>query len=120
MKCFPILLFIGVSFSSCKDNFVNHKLEFKPAGECSASTPEIQMESNVMGDRYLFDECLPDNFDGKGYAVNRKGDTLVVSFGNPENRPTAGYAVTLDIDANPRYSHILIGTRTLAIGEVQP
>jgi hypothetical protein len=112
LACLPIL--------SCSDNFINHKIEFKKLGGCGDISPLIQMESNIAGDRYIFNHCLPDDFNDKGYSVIRSGDTLVVSFNKKMSQPLSEFNLTLDIDAHPRYGHIRIGEQVLAIGTVQP
>lgn len=116
MKTSAFLLLLALSLVSCNDTYINHKIEFKKIGECGQISPQVQMESNMMGDRYHFNQCLPDNFDEKGYSVNRKGDTLVVSFTQNDGRPQSEYDITLDIDVNPPYTQIIIGDQILAIG----
>jgi hypothetical protein len=119
MKINSIFLILGISLAACNDTYINHKIEFRKIGECGQISPQVQMESNVMGDRYHFNQCLPNDFNEKDYSVNRKGDTLVVSFSQKEGQPQSEYVVTLDIDANPRYDHIQIGNQVLAIGAVE-
>lgn len=120
MKAIAILTLFGATLSSCNDTYVNHKLEFKKLGPCQDISAQVQLEANIAGERYLFNQCLSESFDEKGYSVDRKGDTLVVSFKNKTDEPKAAFALTLDIDASPRYSHIQIGDLVLAIGESTP
>lgn len=120
MKRIFLICLVGVPLLSCSDNFINHKIEYKKLGGCGEISPLIQMESNIAGDRYIFNQCLPDDFDEKGYSVIRSGDTLVVSFNKKPDKPLSEFNVTLDIDANPRYGHIRIGNQVLAIGTVEP
>ena len=120
MKIFSFLLLSVLGFSSCNDAHIDHKIGLKKMGACGENNPQIHMESNVMGDRYTFNQCLPDNFTEKDYAINRKGDTLLVSFKKADERPQNDFNITLDIDAHPRYAFIAIGNQVLAIGEVAP
>lgn len=120
MKSVPILLFCGILLGSCNDTYVNHKIEFSKTGGCENLSAGVQLESNIAGDRYLFHQCLPENFTEKDYSVTRNGDTLVVSFPRKTDQPKAAFALTLDIDANPRYSFIRLGDLVMAIGEATP
>lgn len=95
---------------------MNHKLEYEKLGPCNTDPVQVQLESNIMGDRYLFIACLPADFDGKGYAVHQSDDSLKVEFSSKEG-PVSAFQVTLDIDANPRYHHIWIGGQWLTVGE---
>lgn len=120
MKRILLICLFGIPLLSCNDNFINTKIEFKKLGSCGEISPSIQMVSNIAGDRYTFNQCLPNDFDEKGYSVIRSGDTLVVSFNKKTNPSLSEFNVTLDIDANPRYGHIRIGNQVLAIGTVEP
>ena len=120
MKNTYVLLILVFAFYSCNDSMINHKVEFNKVGSCETMSAQYHMESNIVGERYQFHQCLPEDFKGKeSYTITRKGDTLVVAFDTKSEKPKTGFALTLDIDANPRYSHILIGDQILAIGEVQ-
>lgn len=72
------------------------------------------MISNINGERYEFEQCLEEGFDDKNYTVERKGDSLVVSFPKVGNK-TMLYKLILDIDAKPAYRNISLGGRTIAI-----
>ncbi len=66
------------------------------------------MVSNINGERYEFLTCMDDGFDGKHYTVDRKGDSIIVSFPRSVNKKQAMYNIILDIDAKPPYHHILL------------
>jgi hypothetical protein len=100
--------------SSCSNSFINHELKAEKMGTCSNEVTPIKMVSNINGERYEFEQCLDEGFDGKNYTVERKGDSLVVSFPKVGNK-TALYKLILDIDAKPAYRSISLGGRTLSI-----
>ena len=103
-------------FASCSDSFINHKLKAERIGDCTTDVGSINMLSNINGEQYSFNECLPDGFDGKGYTVERKGDSLIVSFpAAQEVTKKAMYKLTLDIDAKPAYHHILLNGRKVEV-----
>jgi len=68
----------------------------------------VKMISNINGERYEFQYCLSDGFDGKNYTIERSGDSLLVKFPIATGK-TALYKLTLDIDAKPAYHHITLG-----------
>lgn len=115
--CYPIFsFFIIVALSNCERKpFVNHKLKLEPKGDCSAATQGFRMVSNVAGERYEFDKCLPADYDKKKMVVERKGDTVAVSFTDAGNASTRAYQVTLDIDSYPRYNFLTIDNDTYTI-----
>jgi hypothetical protein len=120
MKYILPLLF-AVAFCSCHNNeaFVNHKIEYKKIGECSAGEKTINMTSNIAGERYEFEACLNSNFAGDAYIVERKGDSLVVAFQRVDG-DKAAFNITLDIDAFPVYDYIVIdGKDAIAIKHVE-
>jgi hypothetical protein len=73
------------------------------------------MISNINGERYEFFSCIDDGFEGKNYTVDRKGDSIIVSFPKTASAKKALYKLTLDIDAKPRYSLISIDDREIDI-----
>ena len=72
------------------------------------------MNANFNGERYEFDYCLGEDFDGKDYKVERTGDTLFVRFPTQVGKP-AMYKLTLDIDAKPAYHLILLGDQIVQV-----
>ena len=100
---------------SCNDPFINHDLKFEKLGDCSNMSQPIKMISNINGERYEFSCCMDDGFDGKNYTVVRKGDSIIVSFPKTGDKKQAGYNLILDIDAKPRYQHIILDGQELTI-----
>ena len=105
-------------FSSCSDSFINHELKAEKIGDCTQQVAPVKMISNINGERYEFDYCLNEGFDSKNYTLERKGDSLVVSFPNPGDK-TALYKLILDIDAKPSYHHIVLGDKTLEVSPAE-
>jgi hypothetical protein len=94
-------------FSSCSDSFINHSLQFEKLGACTDEVIPVKILSNIAGERYEFVSCLDDSFDGKKYLVERKGDSIIVSFPKTAASKSA-FKLTLDIDAKPAYQHIIL------------
>jgi hypothetical protein len=103
------LFFLAAIVCSCNnsESFINHKVEYKKIGECTDGEKTINMTSNIAGERYQFEACLNSDFAGEAYTVERKGDSLVVSFQRVDGAKAA-FNITLDIDAFPVYDHIVI------------
>jgi hypothetical protein len=115
MKYFLTALTL-ILLSSCgPDTFINHKLQAEKIGDCTNEVTPVKITSNINGEHYEFEHCLAEGFDAKDYTVERKGDSIVVTFPEPSNKPTALYKITLDIDAYPAYSNISLGGRTIAM-----
>ena len=97
-----------ILLSSCSNSFINHSLKAEKIGACTNETVPIRMNSNINGERYEFNYCLDDNFDGKNYTIERSGDSLIVKFPAPAAK-AALFKLVLDIDAKPAYHHIKLG-----------
>jgi hypothetical protein len=100
---------------SCSDSFINHELKYEKLGDCTDLSSSIKMISNINGERYEFYSCIDEGFDGKNYTVDRKGDSIIVSFPKTEDAKKALYKLTLDVDAKPRYSLIMLDDRKINI-----
>ena len=72
------------------------------------------MISNINGERYEFYSCIDNGFDGKNYTVERKGDSVIVSFPK-SSQNKALYKLILDVDTKPAYHHIILDDRELTI-----
>lgn len=107
--------------ASCNDgDFVKHILQATKNGDCTGKEGEVKMVSNTNGERYEFTQCLPDNFTEKDCQVTRQGDTIVVAFPKARGGKTAGYQLTLDVDAKPRYHFIQLGEQLLTVIPTTP
>ena len=111
-----LLVLTVVMTSACSDSFIIHSLKSEKIGACNNEPVAIKMLSNISGERYEFVSCLDDNFDGKNYLVDRKGDSLLISFPSKGN-PKAAFKITLDIDAKPAYHHIFLDGKEVGVGE---
>lgn len=114
MKYMIIFLFSSL-FISCSDSFINHELKYEKLGDCRSTENNIQMTSNINGERYEFLCCLDDDFNGKNYTVDRAGDSIVVSFPKAITKKQILYSLKLDIDAKPAYHHIVLDGKEITI-----
>ncbi|MET0635385.1 MAG: hypothetical protein ABWZ25_05130 [Chitinophagaceae bacterium] len=116
MKRTFLFCFIIVVASACnRSPYVEQKLELVEKGkDCSLLEPTFRLTSNFGGERFEFEKCLPTGYDIKSMVTERKGDTVLVNF-NPENKTSALYKVTLDIDSYPSYRFITIDGQTYPI-----
>lgn len=112
---YTIYIISCILFFSCSDSFINHKLKYEKMGDCAVYSKSIKMISNINGERYEFLSCLDDGFDGKNYTVNRTGDSIMVSFPKTETAKKTLYKLILDVDAKPRYNHIILDGQALII-----
>lgn len=104
--------------ASCSNSFINHELKAERTGDCIPVKQPVKMISNINGERFEFNLCLDDGFDGKNYKVERKGDSLIVSLPSASAKK-ANYKLTLDIDAKPPYHHILLGDQLIEVVQTE-
>ncbi len=91
----------------------------RTADECSSGIWNYKLTSNTNGERFEFNQCLPQEYKGE-FTVIRRADTLVVSFPPDTARiPGALYKMVLDVDAWPKYSHIYLGSQLLQVSKKQ-
>ncbi|MGC4103609.1 hypothetical protein [Ferruginibacter sp.] len=114
MKYFLFLSLILLLSSCGPDTFINHKLEVTKLGDCTNEAVPVKIGANTIGERYEFEYCLEDGYDGKNYTVERSGDSLLVKFPAVKQKP-ALYKLVLDIDAKPAYHHIKLGDQIVLI-----
>jgi hypothetical protein len=121
-----IVLLVIVSgvllITSCsRKPFVSHKLELeKVADSCSQIQNYFRLSSNIAGDRFEFEKCLPAAFDNDHISTERKGDTVVVIFNRPApDQKDVVFTVTLDIDSYPQYNFLTMDGDTYAIAHAK-
>ncbi|MBS1621996.1 MAG: hypothetical protein JST10_03990 [Bacteroidetes bacterium] len=73
------------------------------------------MNSNINGERYEFNKCLPENFSKDNVEFSRQGDTVVVKFEKNVNAKKSEFHVIIDIDTYPRYHFLTIDGDTFII-----
>jgi hypothetical protein len=116
-----IALFIIMALlASCKGGtYINHDLKAERIGDCSATLTACTLTENSFGEHYEFNRCLVEGFNTDDYLIERKGDTLVLTFPKEKNdEPKALYKLHLDIHASPKYNYIKLGTEVLQISPV--
>ena len=112
---YAFVIFSSCLLFSCSDSFINHKLKYEKLGDCTGYSESIKMISNINGERYEFYSCMDDGFDGKNYTLERKGDSVIVSFPKTATARKMLYKLILDVDAKPRYNHIIIDERPITV-----
>ncbi|MCZ2459658.1 MAG: hypothetical protein LC128_08515 [Chitinophagales bacterium] len=117
-----IFLFLVFCFASCKDSeYFKHKIEIeKVSDDCSGLSDKLKMDSNILGERYEFDKCLPGNFSKDNVIFKRQGDTVVVQFNAATSEKRSRFHITLDIDTYPRYNFLTIDGNTFVIIPTSP
>ena len=108
---------LSVIFLACNDTgpYLKHDLTITKLGkDCAARSETIGMNSNTMGERYEFEECLPAGFTKDKMIVERRGDSVIVRFPKNEQQQEL-YKLVLDINTYPQYHFITIGDQTLHI-----
>lgn len=112
------ILSVAILINACKEQvYLHHKLKFeKVAANCSGEQQSFQMNSNINGERYEFNKCLPENFAKEQMTIARQGDTVVVHFEGPaKDERQSEFHVVLDIDTYPRYNFLTIDGDTFII-----
>lgn len=115
-------VFVLSAFVACNPTqspYLKHKMiEWKKtSGGCETYNAKFKMESTLIGERYEFQKCLDETYDGQ-YTAERKGDTVELRFASTAG-PKVLYNLTMDIDAYPRYHYLTIDGTTFAIVPVQ-
>jgi hypothetical protein len=112
-----VFLILVTLFACNRKPFVEHKLKFeKVADDCKDQQSYFRMNSNIGGERFEFEKCLPADFNKDQLHSTRKGDTVVITLPAPSQKNVV-YHITLDIDSYPQYSFISIDGDTYTIGQ---
>src|ERR1700755_721067 len=90
-------------FFACKEHpYINHTLKWeKIEGACASGPTGMTMESNIAGERFVFNDCLAKDYHGQ-CELEQKGDTIRFSLPKSASGNVL-YKLTLDIDAWPPY-----------------
>lgn len=100
---------------SCSDSFINHEIQSEKIGECGEYSRTIGVKSNINGERFEFFTCADEGFDGKNYSLVRRSDSIIVEFPKTAGQKQALFKLILDVDAKPRYNHILLDGREVTM-----
>lgn len=112
---YPFIIICCCFLFSCSDSFINHKLKSEKLGDCNGYSESIKMISNINGERYEFNSCLDEGFDGKNYTLLRTGDSIIVNFSRTAAQKKSLFKLILDVDAKPNYHHIIIDDREVTV-----
>ena len=101
-------IFLMVTLWSCDvdKNYLKHDLQSEKSGDCSGINPAVGVVANTIGERYTFERCLGDDFNGT-YEIERKNDTIDVRLKSNEGNKI-GYRITLDINSGLPYKYLSI------------
>lgn len=104
-----LIFFSALFLASCgEEGYFKSSLQLnKVSDDCNDKESHFAMTSNINGERYEFNKCLPENYDEKNCSVRKSHDTVFVDFKNVQVQSTT-YKATLDIDTYPRYNYIII------------
>lgn len=121
MKSIVSSLFIFLLVGCANKPFLHHKLKFeKTGGDCASMNSGFKMNSNLNGERYEFERCLPAGFNEENLKVDRRGDTVVIDFPGVVAGNQAVYKIIIDIDTWPRYNFLTIDDNTFPIMAAEP
>ncbi len=111
---FCLILFL---LAACKtEPYIKHDLTFEKIGDnCDNVNTGVKMISNIAGERFEFEACLPANFSAEQLTVTKTGDSAFVNY--PVSG-SVGYKLILDVKSYPKYTSFTIGGETYHIGPV--
>jgi hypothetical protein len=111
------LMLVLVLFASCdlkSKPYLKHDIEYEKVGaDCSQDDDNVSVDANIIGERYVFTECLNSSFKGE-CVVERKGDTVEVKLGEPSTAKSL-FKITLDINTRPAYHFLTINGNTIGV-----
>jgi len=115
------VLFI-ILLTGCQTKpFVKHSLDFeKTADSCTNQVSAISMNSNLNGERFEFQSCLDTDFKKEQAMSYQPNDTTVMIKFERKNPKQALYKLTIDIDAYPRYSLLILDGDSIQMKRVEP
>ena len=110
-----LLFIVASSCTSAEGPYFKHELHaYEKLGDnCAAYDPKFSMVSNIIGERYEFQKCLPAGYKGS-YEAQRSGDTVVINFPRAAGSSEL-YKIILDINTHPRYKSLVIDGESFTI-----
>ena len=99
---------------SCNEpeNYLKSDLAYEKIGICQVRDPNVSVLANTIGERYVLEECLGENFKGE-YEATRSGDTVRIEM--EKGAGNTVYKITLDINTRPAYRFLTINGSTIAV-----
>jgi hypothetical protein len=121
MKSVSLFVIIASLVSCNTKPFVKHSLSFeKIADNCSNQSANISMNSNLNGERFVFESCLDADFTKAQVTSTQPNDSTVLINFERKNAEQALYKLTIDLDAYPRYSLLIIDRDSIRMQRVEP
>ena len=121
MKYIFLLLALFFVFGCKTKPYVKHSLEFeKLSDQCTGQQPGISMNSNLNGERFEFQSCLDADFKKEQLTSVQQNDTIVILKFERKNTKQSLYKLTIDLDAYPRYSLLILDGDTIHMKQVEP
>ncbi|NCT73534.1 MAG: hypothetical protein GXC78_03315 [Chitinophagaceae bacterium] len=114
MKFIFFFAFVVILCACNRDEYVTSKVKLsRVADGCASVSAAMRSISNIGGERFEFQKCLPDDEKQRRVIAERRGDTVVVRFDTKgATAPLATFDVILDIDSYPAYRFITIDDNT--------
>jgi len=78
------------------------------------------MNSNLNGERFELQSCLDADFKKEQVTSSQPNDTTVSIKFERKNSQQALYKLTIDLDAYPRYSLLVLDGDTIHMKRVEP
>lgn len=78
------------------------------------------MNSNLNGERFVLQSCLDADFKKEQITSYQPNDTTVMIKFERKNSKQALYKLTIDLDAYPRYSLLILDGDTIHMKQVEP
>ena len=95
--------------------YLKHKVAINKVSEnCAAQSQQFSMNSNINGERFVFQECLDADTDESDVLITRSGDTVSIQFQKKGDSQHL-YELTVDVNTQPRYNWLKIGNSTIPI-----
>ena len=107
---------------ACKTKpYVKHSVIFeKIADGCYKQVPGISMNSNLNGERFELQSCLDTDFKKDQISSSQPNDSTVIIKFERKNSKRSLYKLTIDLDAYPRYSLLVLDGDTIHMKAVEP
>jgi len=111
---YVMMLPLLISCDMSPKPYLKHEVSLTPAtGSCSEKSG-LRIETNIIGERYLFQDCLLPGFRPADVTVQRHGDTVVIQYGRQSG---AGQLVDfiVSVQTHPRYHFVNIAVITYPV-----